>query len=223
MSCSISAVAENWNAWADKYSIGLRLLRKASKGRGLNCGTLPTRDLKSPWMLNRELGHNEENGRPPTALPESWIVEHGPIKFEAKLTDFGHVGLFPEQAENWDWLAEQVRVAKQQTDAPLRVLNLFAYTGGSTLAAAAAGAEVTHVDAAKNIVAWGRRNAELSGLSERAHPLDCRRCVEVRPPRSKAWSTIRCRDFRPAELWSWLWRRAMETGRRFAGAIGGVP
>lgn len=99
------------------------------------------------------------------ALPESWIVEHGPIKFEAKLTDFGHVGLFPEQAENWDWLAEQVRVAKQQTDVPLRVLNLFAYTGGSTLAAAAAGAEVTHVDAAKNVVAWGRRNAELSGLS----------------------------------------------------------
>jgi 23S rRNA (cytosine1962-C5)-methyltransferase len=99
------------------------------------------------------------------ALPESWIVEHGPIKFEAKLTDFGHVGLFPEQAENWDWLVEQVRVAKQQNDAPLRVLNLFAYTGGSTLVAAAAGAEVTHVDAAKNVVAWGRRNAKLSGLS----------------------------------------------------------
>ena len=77
-----------------------------------------------------------------------------------KRTDFGHVGLFAEQAENWDWLR-----AGSLPDR-LRVLNLFAYTGGSSLAAAAAGAEVTHVDAAQNIVAWARRNAELSGAAD---------------------------------------------------------
>ena len=69
--------------------------------------------------------------------------------------------MFPEQAQNWDWIARQVSSAGRM----LRVLNLFAYTGGSTLAAAAAGAEVTHVDAARNTVAWARRNAELSGLA----------------------------------------------------------
>jgi 23S rRNA (cytosine1962-C5)-methyltransferase len=82
--------------------------------------------------------------------------------FELKLAESGHLGFFPEQAENWDWLAGQVRSA----GVPIRVLNLFAYTGGSTLACAAAGAEVTHVDAARNVVAWARRNAELSGLAD---------------------------------------------------------
>ncbi len=94
-------------------------------------------------------------------LAEPWTLAHNELVFELKRTDFGHVGLFPEQVENWDWLAEQVR----SSPAPLRVLNLFAYTGASTLAAAAAGAEVTHVDAATNVVAWARRNAELSGLA----------------------------------------------------------
>ncbi|MBN2296915.1 MAG: class I SAM-dependent methyltransferase, partial [Pirellulales bacterium] len=73
-----------------------------------------------------------------------------------------HVGVFPEQAVNWDWIARQVRSAGRT----LNVLNLFAYTGGSTLASAAAGAQVTHVDAARNTVTWARRNAELSGLAE---------------------------------------------------------
>jgi len=99
-------------------------------------------------------------------LPAIWTVGHKKSKFELKLTNFGHVGLFPEQADNWDWIADQVRSAMEfKTERPLRVLNLFAYTGGSTLAAAAAGAEVTHVDAGRNIVAWARQNAELSGLS----------------------------------------------------------
>ena len=93
---------------------------------------------------------------------ERWNVACGPMRFELKLTEFGHLGVFPEQAENWEWLEGQVRSAA----GPLRVLNLFAYTGGSTLAVAAAGAEVTHVDAARNVVAWARRNAELSGLAE---------------------------------------------------------
>lgn len=94
--------------------------------------------------------------------PERWTVAHGRLVLELKRTEFGHLGLFAEQAANWDWIAGQVAAAPQ---AP-RVLNLFAYTGASTLAATAAGAEVTHVDSAGNIVAWARRNAELSGLAE---------------------------------------------------------
>jgi 23S rRNA (cytosine1962-C5)-methyltransferase len=94
-------------------------------------------------------------------LPETWTIAHGPLAFELKRTSFGHLGLFPEQAANWRWIAEQVGQSPG-----VRVLNLFAYTGGSTLAAALAGAEVVHVDAAKNIVAWARRNAVLSGLAD---------------------------------------------------------
>lgn len=93
-------------------------------------------------------------------LPSSWTLGHGKIRFELRPTPFGHVGVFPEQASNWDWLDSRLRSAGR----PLKLLNLFAYTGGSTLAAAVAGAEVTHVDAAKNVVTWARRNAELSAL-----------------------------------------------------------
>jgi len=105
-------------------------------------------------------------------LPKHWTITHGPIRLELKRTEFGHLGVFPEQAANWDWLAAQIRRVRAthrpapRPDPPLKVLNLFAYTGGSTLAAAAAGAEVVHVDAARNIVARARRNAELSGLHE---------------------------------------------------------
>lgn len=98
------------------------------------------------------------------ALPELWHLACGPLRLELKRTVFGHLGVFPEHAANWDWIADEVRRA--ETGRPLKVLNLFAYTGGSTLAAAAAGAEVAHVDAAQNVVAWARRNAELSGLAE---------------------------------------------------------
>lgn len=98
-------------------------------------------------------------------LPKRWTVRHDRVTFELKRTEVGHLGLFPEQAACWDWIADQV--AESEPDAErLRVLNLFAYTGGSTLAAVAAGAEVTHVDSARNVVAWARRNAELSGLAE---------------------------------------------------------
>ena len=95
-------------------------------------------------------------------LPERWTITHGPVTLELKRTDFGHLGVFPEQAANWDWLAGRLKAERR----PVKVLNLFAYTGGSTLAAAAAGAEVTHVDAARNLVAWARRNAELSGMAD---------------------------------------------------------
>jgi 23S rRNA (cytosine1962-C5)-methyltransferase len=99
--------------------------------------------------------------------PERWTMEHGTLRFELRRTEFGHVGVFPEQAGNWNWIAEQVAVRCGQDDSHQRprVLNLFAYTGGGTLVAASAGAEVVHVDASKSIVGWARRNAELSGLS----------------------------------------------------------
>ena len=99
-------------------------------------------------------------------LPQSWTITHGGMRLELKRTDFGHVGLFPEQAENWDWIVKQVRHEPSAGRGTLKILHLFAYTGASTLAAAAAGARVTHVDAARNIVAWARRNAELSALGE---------------------------------------------------------
>ncbi|RIK80472.1 MAG: SAM-dependent methyltransferase [Planctomycetota bacterium] len=109
---------------------------------------------------------NQGIWRSAAALPECWTIRHEPFALEIKPTPFGHVGVFPEQAENWDWIAEKIRAfAAAEPNRRPRVLNLFAYTGGSTLAAAAAGAEVVHVDAAANTVAWARRNAELSALA----------------------------------------------------------
>lgn len=96
-------------------------------------------------------------------VPSDWTARHEQATFQLRATEFGHVGLFAEQAANWDWITAQVRAAGR----PLKVLNLFAYTGGSTLAAAAAGAEVVHIDAARNVVQWARRNAELSHLANR--------------------------------------------------------
>jgi 23S rRNA (cytosine1962-C5)-methyltransferase len=110
---------------------------------------------------------DEKEGRwfyPRKTLPEAWTIKVENIRFELKCTPQGQVGIFPEQAENWEWISRLP--ASQGTEETLKVLNLFAYTGGSTLAAAAAGMEVAHVDAAKNIVDWARRNAELSGLSD---------------------------------------------------------
>lgn len=95
-----------------------------------------------------------------TELPETWPLQHKPFQFQLRPTDFGHVGVFPEQSGNWDWIAKQVQRANRQ----LNVLNLFAYTGGSTMAAAAAGARVVHVDSAKSTVGWARSNAAAAGL-----------------------------------------------------------
>lgn len=96
------------------------------------------------------------------SLPESWIIRYKDRRFKIRPTSFKHTGLFPEQAVNWDWFGAKIKSSKQ----PLKVLNLFGYTGGATIAAAAAGAEVCHVDAAKGMVAWCRENASLSNLSE---------------------------------------------------------
>lgn len=96
------------------------------------------------------------------SLAETWPWHNGSISLELKFAPSGQVGVFPEQATNWTWLDRQIRGA----NAKLKVLNLFAYTGASTLAATAAGAEVVHVDAASSVVAWARRNAELSSLAD---------------------------------------------------------
>lgn len=105
----------------------------------------------------------------PLAEPINWTVTVGQSTFELRLTDSGQVGLFPEQADNWRWIAQQVArltaETRRQSIDPPRVLNLFAYTGASTIAAAAAGAQVAHVDAARPVVQWARRNTELSGLA----------------------------------------------------------
>jgi 23S rRNA (cytosine1962-C5)-methyltransferase len=131
---------------------------------------------------------------PRVPAPADWIVEHAPLRFELRRCDSGHVGLFPEQVDNWDWIARQVSATRaQDADVRPRVLNLFAYTGASTLAAAAAGAEVVHVDAAKGTVAWARRNAALSGLSEapiRWIPEDARRFVAREQKRGNRYQGI---------------------------------
>ena len=104
-------------------------------------------------------------------LPESWTITYHRLKLTIKLTDFGHVGLFAEQGPNWDWIQTQINQAKR----PIHVLNTFAYTGGSTLAAAMAGAKgldevkVVHLDSSKGIVTWARENATLGGLAQ--HPI----------------------------------------------------
>lgn len=99
-------------------------------------------------------------------LPEEWTIQYKDLTFHLKPFNFKHTGLFPEQAVNWDWCAEKIKEGSQRLSRPLRVLNLFAYTGGATVSAARAGALVTHVDAAKGMVGWAKENAAASGLSD---------------------------------------------------------
>ncbi len=93
-------------------------------------------------------------------LPQQWSIHYRSLTFQLKPFSFKHTGLFPEQAANWDWFSELIKKAGR----PVKVLNLFAYTGGATIAAAAAGASVTHVDASKGMVTWAKENAASSGL-----------------------------------------------------------
>ncbi len=96
-------------------------------------------------------------------LPDRWIVKYdNKLSFYIKPTNFKHTGLFPEQAVNWDWIIDKIQGARR----PIRVLNLFAYTGGATVAAAYAGASVCHVDASKGVVQWAKENIHCSGLSD---------------------------------------------------------
>lgn len=96
-------------------------------------------------------------------LPDRWQISYGKLKFFVRPTGFKHTGLFPEQAVNWDYIGKKISGETRK----INVLNLFAYTGGATLAAAAAGADVVHVDASKGMVSWAKENLELSGLRDR--------------------------------------------------------
>ena len=129
-------------------------------------------------------GHWEKNG-----LPASWPVRYGELTFLVRPMNFKHTGLFPEQAANWDYVMEKIAAAGR----PVSVLNLFGYTGAATVAAAKAGASVCHVDAAKGMVAWGKENAEASGVREK--PIrwivdDCAKFVEREIRRGRRYDAL---------------------------------
>ena len=130
-----------------------------------------------------------------TELPKPWLVSHGALTLELELTPFKHTGVFPEQEANWRWLQQRLGAWQAaRPDQRPRVLNLFAYTGAASLACAAAGAEVCHLDASKDVVAWARRNQGHSGLGEA--PL--------------RWITDDAGDFL---------RRELKRGRRYEGIL----
>lgn len=122
-------------------------------------------------------------------LPERWQIRYDRLTFNVKPMNFKHTGVFPEQAANWDFIRQQIEGAGRH----LQVLNLFAYTGGATLAAAAAGASVCHVDAARGMVAWARENAKSSGLEQA--PIrwivdDCAKFVEREIKRGRKYDAV---------------------------------
>lgn len=122
-------------------------------------------------------------------LPESWQINYGELTFNVKPMNFKHTGIFPEQAVNWDYAMNKIKNA----DRPVSVLNLFAYTGGATVACAKAGASVCHVDAAKGMVAWARENARSSGLVDapvRWIVDDCGRFVEREIRRGRKYDAV---------------------------------
>lgn len=127
-----------------------------------------------PWQKSREIRENVHayyhrssrgGGRWEILkkIPESWVIGYGNLKFKVSPTGFKHTGVFPEQAVNWDWMTEKIKKSGRE----IRVLNLFGYTGGATLACVSSGASVCHVDASKGVVSWCRENAELSGFAQR--------------------------------------------------------
>ena len=113
--------------------------------------------------FDREDG-NRWHGR--SNLPKEWQIETAEIRFKLGGTDFGHLGIFPEQRAQWRWIRDEVKARVEGGRRNLSVLNLFAYSGGSTMAAALGGAETCHLDASKGMVEWARENARLNGLSE---------------------------------------------------------
>ena len=123
------------------------------------------------------------------SVPQRWQVNYQDLTFNVGLMNFKHTGVFPEQAANWDFAGEQIKNAGR----PVSVLNLFAYTGGATIACAAAGASVCHVDAAKGMVQWARDNARSSGLEDR--PIrwivdDCAKFVEREIRRGRKYDAV---------------------------------
>jgi len=107
--------------------------------------------------------NNADNAkwRAKDGVPKEWVIDLENLRFLIKPTAFKHTGIFPEHVPNWRWIVEQIKKANR----PIKVLNLFGYTGGATLSAAQAGAEITHVDSSKSAITWARQNAEISSLS----------------------------------------------------------
>ena len=122
-------------------------------------------------------------------LPEEWTIGYKDLTFNLKPFSFKHTGIFPEQAANWDWFSELIEKSGRE----IKVLNLFAYTGGATVSAAKAGASVTHVDASKGMVAWAKENASISGLQDapvRYLVDDCTKFVEREIRRGNKYDAI---------------------------------
>ena len=122
-------------------------------------------------------------------VPEVWAISYKNLRFNLKMMNFKHTGIFPEQATNWDYIMKKVAAARRE----LKILNLFAYTGAATLAAASAGGNVCHVDASKGMVAWARENAVVSGLAN--NPIrwlvdDCVKFVEKEKKRGRKYHGI---------------------------------
>ena len=144
------------------------------------------------WVTSNARYHRSESGGGSWNkghLPESWKIHYRDLTFLVKPMNFKHTGLFPEQAVNWDWASDYIRQAGRE----ISVLNLFAYTGGATVACAGAGASVCHVDAAKGMVGWGKENASASGLADapvRWIVDDCARFVEREIRRGHRYDAI---------------------------------
>ena len=102
-----------------------------------------------------------------TKLPDSWQIKYKNLTFNIKPMGFKHTGIFPEQAVNWDWMMEKIKTTIKEEKREVKVLNLFAYTGGATVACLSAGASVCHIDSSKGMVAWAKENVESSGLKDR--------------------------------------------------------
>ncbi len=151
--CGEGEKVEDWN--------GFRLRRPDPQAIWPWTGPISIReDVHGHYHRSKQGGGEWEFKK---RIPPSWTISYGSLKFRIEPTGFKHTGLFPEQAVNWDWMADKIRRA----DRPVRVLNLFAYTGGATCACLAAGASVCHVDASKGMVAWGKENVALSGLADK--------------------------------------------------------
>jgi len=122
-------------------------------------------------------------------IPQNWVISYKNLRFNIQPTGFKHTGLFPEQAVNWDWMIDKISKANRD----INVLNLFAYTGGATVACASAGANVCHVDAAKGMVQWAKENIVLSGLQEKPVRFivdDCMKFVQREIRRGKKYDAI---------------------------------
>ncbi|MCM1027792.1 MAG: class I SAM-dependent methyltransferase [Roseburia sp.] len=181
----------------DEWSIGYDLYPAASPGTVFPSESIQAESsgvaVKTP---PRNVAPTESAQASPSAAPQTGKgqpASSNELRFHLKPFSFKHTGLFPEQAVNWDWFSQLIRRERRPADRPLRVLNLFAYTGGATLAAAAAGAAVTHVDASKGMVTWAKENAAGSGLAQA--PIrwlvdDCAKFVEREIRRGNKYDAI---------------------------------